>query len=78
MIDKDTFYWACRRHGLAKLAKVIGITPTGIQKKMYNPTRNFKVSEYITICQTLHPKMSLEKSMSIYIRLAPQPLERIF
>ena len=67
MINKEEFYWKCRRYGLGKLAEGIGLSPSGIQKKMYDPTNNFRIGEYIKICRILHPEIPTEKAMSLYI-----------
>ena len=40
MIDKEKFYWACRKYGLYKLADALGLCHSAIGKKMHNPTEN--------------------------------------
>ena len=67
MIDQEKFYWACRKHGLYKLAKALGISDTAIQRKMYNPTEKFYVDEYVKICQLLHPRLSTPNAINQYL-----------
>ena len=67
MIDQEKFYWACRKYGLGKLTKALGLSETGFQRKMKNPTEKFYVDEYVKICQLLHPEAPALEAIAQYL-----------
>ena len=67
MIDKEKFYWACRKYGLYKLADALGLCHTAMGRKMHNPTEKFYVDEYVSICRILHPHLSTPNAINQYL-----------
>ena len=67
MIDQEKFYWACRKYGIGKLTKALGLSETGFQRKMKNPTEKFYVDEYLDICRLLHPRLTDASAINQYL-----------
>ena len=67
MINQQELYWDCFKHGIGKIAKKLGISESTLSRKLKEPTSKFYVDEYLQICQILHPKQKIIKSIEYYL-----------
>lgn len=52
-LNHEKFIRACRGAGLKHIAKLLGIDPNTVTKKLKNPTNNLSVREFLQICEML-------------------------
>ena len=67
MINQKKLYWDVRDFEIQKMADILGLSHTGLGQKLKDPTEKLYVDEFIAICETLHPKQKLIKTLEYYL-----------
>lgn len=65
-INRETFYWDCRKKELNKIADQLGIAHSTFHKKLKDPTKKLYADELFKICEILQPEMPVLEALAYY------------
>lgn len=66
VINREQFYWDCYKQGIGKIAKKLGLSSSGLQRKLKCPTEKLYVDELFKICKILQPEMPVLEALAYY------------
>ena len=66
VIDREKFYWDCYKKGIENIGKKLGLSRSGIQRKLKCPTEKLYADELFKICKILQPDTPVLETIRYY------------